>query len=235
MIILLLHVGYSRLALVAHNVTVRCSNLTRRVCKCYFKGRDAILLRENHDHSKCDCSSEDFTKPTLSLGNWMKMLKMGSEYELQQKESITLESSQQIIIILATQLERITAKVSGFCLQHLVVKDLSFVDCKCFISKWSKELKCLKLKNKDKVSSAESFRNCSEELNICKLFKGKTLTEDQKYLLWWIHVLQSFPKSSVCQDGCSRVELLNLYSQWKKGQLINVFPIIDFIMRKLLT
>lgn len=138
-------------------------------------------------------------------------------------------------IVLATQLERITAKVSGISLQHLVVENLSFVDCKCFISKWSKELKCLKPKNKDKVSYAERFRNCSEGLNVCKLFKDETLTEDQKDLLWWIHILQSFPKSSVCQDGCSRVELLNLYSQWKKGQLINMLPIMDFILRTLLT
>ncbi|XP_056116644.1 uncharacterized protein zgc:113314 isoform X2 [Rhinichthys klamathensis goyatoka] len=41
-------------------------------------------------------------------------------------------------------------------------------------------------------------------------------------------------KSSVCREGCARVELLNLYRLWKKGQLISMLPIMDFIMKTLL-
>lgn len=34
--------------------------------------------------------------------------------------------------------------------------------------------------------------------------------------------------SKVCLEECSRIELLNLYRQWKKGQLISMLPIVDF-------
>lgn len=59
-----------RLCLVAH--IARCASSlspsTRRVCKCYGKGRNVMLWEKQ---SKCDCSSEDFTKPMLSLvGNY---------------------------------------------------------------------------------------------------------------------------------------------------------------------
>nr|XP_055071744.1 uncharacterized protein zgc:113314 [Misgurnus anguillicaudatus] len=160
----------------------------------------------------------------------MKTLTMCSNYKLQQKQSITLNSSQHIIVDLATELERITIKVSGLSLASIVVDDLCLEDCTSFILRWSEELKCLKSKNIDKVYYTSGFKSCSEGL---KVYTDRTLTGDQKDLLWWIHILQSIPKSSVCQEGSARVELLNLYSQWKKGELKNMLPIMDFIMRAL--
>ncbi|XP_065107814.1 uncharacterized protein [Paramisgurnus dabryanus] len=199
------------------------------------KGQDAMFLWEGNVSQKngqtnCDCSSEDFNKPKLSYAfvNRMKVT-ICSKNKLQQKQSITLDSSKHIIIDLATQLDRIT-KVSGISLASILVDDLCLKDCTSFIFRWSEKLKCLKSTNKAKVYSTARFR-CSEGM---KFYTDQTLTEDHKDLLWWIHILQSIPKSSVCQEGSARVELLNLYSQWKKGQLKNMLPIMDFIMRALL-
>lgn len=206
------------------------------------QGQDAMSLRESNvsqqkGQTKCDCSSEDFNKPKLSSAFVIKMKTLNvtlySKYKLQQKQ-FTLDSSQHIIVDLATQLERITIKVSGISLASIVVDDLCLEDCTSFILRWSEELKCLKSKNMEKVYYTSRFKSCSEGLKISKVYTDQTLTEDQKDLLWWIHILQSIPKSSVCQEGSARVELLNLYSQWKKGQLKNMLPIMDFIMRALL-
>lgn len=200
------------------------------------EGQDAMFLWEgnvsqkNGQRSRCDCSSEDFSKPKLSSAfvNSLKTLTICSKNKLQQKQSITLDSTKHIIIDLATQLDRIT-KVSGISLASILVDDLCLKDCSSFIFRWSEKLKCLKSTNMAKVYSTARFR-CSEG----KVYKDQTLTEDHKDLLWWIRILQSIPKSSVCQEGSARVELLNLYNQWKKGQLKNMLPIMDFIMRAIL-
>ncbi|XP_026127750.1 uncharacterized protein zgc:113314 isoform X3 [Carassius auratus] len=141
----------------------------------------------------------------------------------------------KIIKDLATQLNRVTAKVSGKPQSFKVVDDLGLDECKGFIFRWSKELKCLKSKYKNnmgKISTVEKFRSL-EALNI-KTHQDQSLKNALKDFQWLIHILQSLPKYSVCQEGHAGVELLNLYRQWKKGQLINMLPIMDFTMKTLL-
>ncbi|XP_016418419.1 uncharacterized protein LOC107748214 isoform X2 [Sinocyclocheilus rhinocerous] len=181
-----------------------------------------------------DRTSEPFTKPELSttIVNRLRNT-LGSKETFLQKQN-TLDTF-NIIIDLATQLNRVTAKVSGQSQAFKMVDDLSLEECKGFIFRWSKELKCLRSKYKNnmgKISTVEKFRSL-EALNI-KKHQDQSLKDALKDFQWLIHILQSLPKSSVCQEGCARVELFNLYRQWKKGQLISMLPIMDFIMKTLL-
>ncbi|XP_048049746.1 uncharacterized protein zgc:113314 isoform X2 [Megalobrama amblycephala] len=198
-------------------------------------GQDVMSTWETNVSWKIqyDCTSEPFTKPTLSstLINRMTTFTLGSK-----KQSITLDTFKHIIGDLATQLERVTTKVFRQSEAYSVVDDLSLEECKVFTDRWSEELKCLRSKYRShlgKISNVERFRRSLEGLNI-REDQFQKLTEAQKDFLWFIHILKSLPKSSVCQEGCARVELLNFYRQWKKGQLINMLPIIDFIMKTLL-
>ncbi|XP_018965907.1 uncharacterized protein zgc:113314 isoform X1 [Cyprinus carpio] len=181
-----------------------------------------------------DRTSEPFTKPEMSttIVNRLRNT-LGSKQTFLQKQN-TLDNF-NIITDLATQLNRVTAKVSGESQSFNVVDDLSLEECKGFIFRWSKELKCLRSKYKNnmgKISTDGKFRSL-EALNI-KKHQDQTLKYALKDFQWLICILMSLPKSSVCQEGCARVELLNLYRQWKKGQLVNMLPIMDFIMKTLL-
>lgn len=161
---------------------------------------------------------------------------LGTNEKFLQRQNITLDTSKQIIRNLATQLDRVTTKVLGQSPAYNVVDDLSLNECKVFVVRWSEELKCLKSKyksNHGKIFNDERFKRSLEGLNI-REDQVQKLTEAQKYFHWFINILQSLPKSSVCLEECDRVELLNLYRQWKKGQLISMLPIMDFIMKTLL-
>ncbi|XP_067266705.1 uncharacterized protein zgc:113314 [Chanodichthys erythropterus] len=152
------------------------------------------------------------------------------------KQSITLDTFKYIIRDLATQLDRVTTKVFGESKAYNVVDDLSLGECEVFIFRWSEELNRLHSKHRShlgKISNVERFRRNLEGLNI-RDDQVQTLTEVQKDFHWFIHILKSLPKSSVCQEGCTRKELLNLYRQWKKGHLNSMLPIMDFIMKTLL-
>ncbi|KAI2660700.1 Transcription regulator protein BACH1 [Labeo rohita] len=127
-------------------------------------------------------------------------------------------------------------QVFGNSQAYCVIYDLSLDECGDFIVKWSEELECLRLKYRnhlDKISSAERFRRSLGCLNI-REHQIKKLTEAQKDFHWFIHILKSLPNSSVCQERCAKAELLNLYRQWKKGHLISMLPIMDFILKTLL-
>ncbi|XP_073701204.1 uncharacterized protein [Garra rufa] len=201
------------------------------------KGQDVMFTCKTNIHRKigdieCDCTSEPFIKPHLSstLVNKMIMHTLGSK-----KQSITLNTIKHIIRSLATEFDKITTKVLGQS-QAYVVDDLSLDECEMFIVRWSEELKCLRSKNGShlgKMSSVERVRRSLEGLNIRK-DQDQKRTEAQKDFQWFIRILQSLPKSSICLEGCARSELLNLYKQWKKGQLISMLPIMDFIMKTLL-
>ncbi|XP_056116643.1 uncharacterized protein zgc:113314 isoform X1 [Rhinichthys klamathensis goyatoka] len=168
-----------------------------------------------------DCMSEPFTKPQLSSTL---------------KQSITMETFKHIITDLATQLDRVTTKVFGKSQAYNVVDDLSLEECEVFIVRWSEDLKCLRGKYRShlgKIFNVERFKRSLEGLNT-REDKVQKLTEAHKDFYWFIYILKSLPKSSVCREGCARVELLNLYRLWKKGQLISMLPIMDFIMKTLL-
>ncbi|RXN06669.1 zinc finger MYM-type 1 [Labeo rohita] len=155
---------------------------------------------------------------------------------LTDKQSITsINTIKHIIRNLATEFDRITTEVLGQS-QVCVVDDLSLDECEIFIVTWSEEIKCLRSKYRShlgKISKVERVRRSLEGLNIRK-DQDQKLTEALKDFQWFIHILKSLPKSSVCLEGCARIELLNLYKQWKKGQLISMLPIMDFVMKTLL-
>ncbi|XP_039511847.1 uncharacterized protein zgc:113314 [Pimephales promelas] len=199
------------------------SKLIRNLQELHRKGRD--VMWDNTIPSKIveveyDCMSEPFTKPKLSI----------------LKKSITMDTFKCITTDLATQLDRVTTKVCGKSQAYNVVDDLSLGECEIFIARWSEDLKCLRGKYRrhlGKISNVERFRMSLEGLNT-REDKVQKLTEAHKDFYWFIYILKSLPKSSVCQEGRARVELLNLYRLWKKGQLISMFPIMDFIMKTLL-
>ncbi|XP_050975575.1 uncharacterized protein LOC127171152 isoform X3 [Labeo rohita] len=181
-----------------------------------------------------DCTSEPFVKPKLSSTTVNMIKTLRTIEKCLQKQNITLDTSKHIIRDLATELYRVTTKVLGQSQAYNMVDDLSVKECEVFIIRWSEELKCLKSAYKDnhgKFSNVERFRRSLEGLNITENQVQK-LREAQKDFHWLIHILQSLPKSSVCLEECARVE--DLYRQWKKGQLINMLPIMDFIMKTLL-
>ncbi|KAK2904951.1 hypothetical protein Q8A67_006750 [Cirrhinus molitorella] len=201
------------------------------------KGQDVMFTCKTNIHRKIvdmeyDCTSEPFTKPKMSstLVNKMIMHTLGSK-----KQSITLNTIKHIIRSLATEFDKITTKVLGLSQAH-VVDDLSLEECELFIVRWSGELKCLRSKYRShlgKISIVERVRRSLEGLNIRK-DQDQKLIEAQKDFQWFLHILQSLPKSSMCLEGCTRIELLNLYKQWKQGQMISMIPIMDFIMKTLL-
>ncbi|XP_077071278.1 uncharacterized protein LOC143723160 [Siphateles boraxobius] len=198
------------------------SKLIRNMQESPRNGHDVIWETNIHSNiveREYDCMSEPFTKPLLSL-----------------KQTITLDTFKHIITDLATQLDRVTTKVFGQSQAYNVVDDLSLEECEVFIVRWSEELKCLRAKYRGhlgKISNVKKFRRSLEGLNT-RDHEVQKLTEAHKEFHWFIYILNSLPKSSVCQEGCARVELLNLYILWKKGQLISMLPIMDFIMRTLL-
>lgn len=203
------------------------------------KGRDVMSTWKTKTSCETvqieyDRTSEPFIKPELSttIVNRLRDTLGSKETFLQKQNNLDIF---KIIKDLATQLNRVTAKVSGKPQSFKVVDDLGLDECKGFIFRWSKELKCLKSKYKNnmgKISTVEKFRSL-EALNI-KTHQDQSLKNALKDFQWLIHILQSLPKYSVCQEGHAGVELLNLYRQWKKGQLINMLPIMDFTMKTLL-
>ncbi|XDV30377.1 hypothetical protein PO909_033311 [Leuciscus waleckii] len=200
------------------------SKLIRNLEKSPRNGHD--VMWETNIYSKIveikyDCMSEPFTKPNLSLT---------------QKQTITMDTFKHITSDLVTQLDRVTTKVFGKFQAYNVVDDLSLEECEVFIVRWSEELKCLRAKYRrhlGKISYVKKCRRSLEGLNT-RDHQVQKLTEAHKDFHWFIYILKSLPKSSVCQEGCAIVELLNLYRLWKKGQLISMLPIMDFIMKTLL-
>lgn len=179
-----------------------------------------------------DCMSEPFTKPRLSskMVNKIKITLVPTETFLQ-KENITLDTYKHIIRDLVIHLDRVTTKVFVNSTACNVIDDLGLQECEVFVVRWSEELRNLRSEYRshlDKISNVEKFRR---NLDVCLETREDQV---QKEFQWFINILKSLPKSSVCQDGYARIELLNLYRQWKKGRLISMLPIMDFIMKTLL-
>ncbi|TRY88162.1 hypothetical protein DNTS_026870 [Danionella cerebrum] len=115
-----------------------------------------------------------------------------------------------------------------------VTDDLCLEERKIFIGKWSNELRNLRSKtHKKKIFKVEKFRKSLESLHFREIQTQKE-TEIQKDFQWFVQILKSLPKSSVCQEGGSKTELLNLYKRWKKGELVSILPIMNFIMKTIL-
>ncbi|XP_056321427.1 uncharacterized protein zgc:113314 isoform X1 [Danio aesculapii] len=182
-----------------------------------------------------DCNSEPFTKPKLSCNmvNKMRNTLVSTETFLQ-KENITMDAYKRIIKDLVIHLDRVTTKVFVNSPAYNVIDDLGLEECEVFVVRWSEELRNIQSEYRshlDKISNIERLRR---SLDVCLKTREDQIQKVQKEFQWFIIILKSLPKSSVCQDGYSRTELLNLYRQWKKGQLISMLPIMDFIMKTLL-
>ncbi|XP_056321428.1 uncharacterized protein zgc:113314 isoform X2 [Danio aesculapii] len=151
-----------------------------------------------------------------------------------QKENITMDAYKRIIKDLVIHLDRVTTKVFVNSPAYNVIDDLGLEECEVFVVRWSEELRNIQSEYRshlDKISNIERLRR---SLDVCLKTREDQIQKVQKEFQWFIIILKSLPKSSVCQDGYSRTELLNLYRQWKKGQLISMLPIMDFIMKTLL-
>lgn len=182
-----------------------------------------------------DCTSEPFTKPRLccKMVNKIRNTLVSTETFLQ-KENITLDTYKRIIRDLVIHLDRVTTKVFVNSLPYNVMDDLGLQECEAFVLKWSEELRKLQSEYRNHLDQISNIERLRRSLNVCLKTREDQIQKVQKEFQWFINILKSLPKSSVCQDGFARIELLNLYRQWKKGQLISMLPIMDFIMKTLL-
>ncbi|KAG5282929.1 hypothetical protein AALO_G00036270 [Alosa alosa] len=140
----------------------------------------------------------------------------------------TLEESKAIIRELAAQLGRVSQ--CGENLQSSSVDDsYSLAECRLFILQWAKELDSLPQVS-GPVELCESWEQYEEVEKTHPEQADRRLKTAQKLLSIWASELEERPQGSVCAAEDVRSVLEDLGRRWKRGQLPNMLPALDFIM-----
>ncbi|KAL0985598.1 hypothetical protein UPYG_G00159270 [Umbra pygmaea] len=170
-----------------------------------------------------------FKKPSMSFNKkteylMKKVLKLlGAD---QEKDEFTLDESKHIIRDLATELKRVV-KIRNISLLTKVNDDSSCQEERQdFIIQWAEELK----------HSTQTELVQTEKIQREKLYtqqvpdKEQQLKEANKIMSDWASNLQHMEQDSVSpgEEVCSVIQ--DLESQWKRGKLPNMLPVMDFII-----
>ncbi|XP_036396727.1 zinc-binding protein A33-like [Megalops cyprinoides] len=152
------------------------------------------------------------------------------------REPQSLDESKSIIRELALQLQRVSQNEEH--LSNGSEEDYTVAQCQQFILQWADELRNqpqLSVKDKggrlktnkpgvwrtgEKQGATESMASSEE----------KRLKEGQSILSEWASSLKALPQNSVYpgEDVCAVLQELG--RQWKRGQLPNILPVMEFIM-----
>ncbi|KAG7463518.1 hypothetical protein MATL_G00177340 [Megalops atlanticus] len=207
-------------------------------------------------------SSQPFIKPNLSLNQIkhfaeklvMKILpqKPQSASRSAVEEPQSLDESKRIIKDLAFQLDRVSQHKSRAVLLRVAEDSCSLQECQHFILQWAEELRHLpqrqhlhsELTQTDQMHEGECSSQTSSEYgrpdlqqqtpDHCSPAQDQKLKKAQLILDQWAQNLLSLPKSSVCPGEDVSAVLQKLEKQWKKGQLPNMLPVLEFIMWSLI-
>ncbi|KAG7463519.1 hypothetical protein MATL_G00177350 [Megalops atlanticus] len=169
-------------------------------------------------------SSQPFIKPKLSLNQ-----KPQSAPRSAVEEPQSLDESKRIIRNLALQLDRVSQHKSRAVLSSVTEDSCSLWECQHFILQWAEELRNLPQRQQVTArTKQEKFEH------PCSPAQKQKLKEAQLILDQWAWSLQSLPKGSVCPGEDVSTVLQELEKQWKKGQLPNMLPVLEFIMWSLI-
>ncbi|KAL0985599.1 hypothetical protein UPYG_G00159280 [Umbra pygmaea] len=179
------------------------------------------------EKNKRTCSSQPFNKPSMSfykkterlMGKVLKFL--GAD---QEKDEITWDESKRIIRDLATELKRVV-KIRNISLLTKVNDESSCQEERQdFIIQWAEELK--PSTQTEQVPTGEIQRDNIHTQQVPD--KEQKLKEAYKIVSDWASTLQNMDSVSPGEEVCSVIK--DLESQWKRGKLPNMLPVMDFII-----
>lgn len=140
----------------------------------------------------------------------------------------SVDESKALIRDLAAHFGRVTQ--NGECLQTSSVDEsYSLAECQLFILQWAKELNSLP-KFSGPGELCESWEEYKEVEQKHPEEAERRLKEAQKLLSIWALELEAKPQGSVCPEKDVRCVLEDLGRKWKRGQLPNMLPALDFLM-----
>ncbi|KAG5282928.1 hypothetical protein AALO_G00036260 [Alosa alosa] len=180
-----------------------------------------------------DSCSQPFGKPSISercVGVSLRFCTKSLSFQSKKNTVLTTDQNKHLIKKVAKEMNRISEdKVT--CLLTSINEDyMSLNECRSFILQWAAELRSIP-SLKDRTTPERG--QCHNTRQITSTQKDE-LMEARTILSEWAASLKSLPKGSVCAAEDVRSVLEDLGRQWKRGQLPNMLPALDFIMRSVL-
>ncbi|KAL0985601.1 hypothetical protein UPYG_G00159300 [Umbra pygmaea] len=180
------------------------------------------------EENKRRCSSQPFNKPSMSFyknrdGLMGKVLKfLGGD---QEKDEFTLDESKCIIRGLASELKRVV-KIRNSLLTKVNDDSSCQEERQDFIIQWAEEIKLST--QTEQVPTGKIQRDKLHTQQVPD--KEQKLKEANKIVSDWASNLKNKEQDSVTpgEEVCSVIK--DLESQWKRGKLPNMLPVMDFII-----
>ncbi|XP_071768536.1 uncharacterized protein LOC139922005 isoform X2 [Centroberyx gerrardi] len=191
------------------------------------------------------CRSQPFLKPMMGLQKLKDKLvkkvcmilsqaKHSSHTEL---DDFSLDESKLIIRELAAELDRIVQTRKPSLLTKVTADGSCLEERQELILQWAEDVMQLPQETAGRIFSSTTDHMMKEEVKESdqqKADKEQRLEDARKVLSGWAWSLKQTQQDSVCldEDVCEVVQ--DLEKQWKRGQLVNMLPVMDFIIWSLL-
>ncbi|XP_066542216.1 uncharacterized protein [Hoplias malabaricus] len=198
------------------------------------------LINPGKPESKRTCNSEPFLKPTLSLKNLKDRIlktiqaKIKNPQNDPQQKDFSMEESKCILRKLSTELDRLVPLKGLVMLSEVrnVESPQNESQALDLVLLWADELRSLQNRKCATIQIPVKLKiqPCHEATQ--NLDKKQQLIDSKIILSDWIRKLK--PKESVNVREEQKAVLQDLCKRWKKGQLVDILPIMDFIIRIIL-
>ncbi|XP_017562059.1 E3 ubiquitin-protein ligase TRIM7-like isoform X1 [Pygocentrus nattereri] len=204
---------------------------------CYSVGS---LLNPHKAEIKTACNSQPFLKPKLGI---MKLKdKLLKKFHGQIKKQFnndteqidfSMEVSKCILRELAAELDRLVS-LRELLIQSEVSDDkIHQEESQTLVLQWADELSSQQQKRKQETTQMLTELKTTEDHEDSQNLDKEQRLQDAKMILSdWTWKLKS--KETVKLGEECKAVLQDLCKQWKKGKLVNILPIMDFIIRILL-
>ncbi|KAL6485062.1 hypothetical protein MHYP_G00071070 [Metynnis hypsauchen] len=204
---------------------------------CFSTGS---LLKPYKAEAKTACNSQPFLKPKLGtmklkdllLKKFHEQIKKHSNNDTEQTD-FSMEQSKLILRELAAELDRLLS-LRKLLIQSAVRDDkIHQEESQALILQWADELSSQQQNRKQETTQMLTEHKTTEDHEDSQNLDKEQRLQDAKMILSdWTQKLKR--KESVKLGEECKAVLQDLCKQWKKGKLVNILPIMDFIIRILL-
>ncbi|XP_071390492.1 E3 ubiquitin-protein ligase TRIM39-like isoform X2 [Centroberyx affinis] len=191
------------------------------------------------------CRSQPFLKPLMGLQKLKdklmkqvcRILSQAKHSSRTEPEDFSLDESKLIIRELAAELDRIVQTRKPSLLTKVTADGSCLEEQQEFILQWAEDIMQQETAGGGICSSTTDHHQMKEEVKESdqqKADEEQKLEGARKVLSGWAWSLKQTQQDSVCldEDVCEVVQ--DLEKQWKRGQLVNMLPVMDFIIWSLL-
>ncbi|XP_048049739.1 SPRY_PRY_C-I_1 domain-containing protein isoform X1 [Megalobrama amblycephala] len=191
-----------------------------------FSSSDVSLM-EPHIKNKRASASFPAIKPNLSA-DAPQRFKTPATKSIQQKDSLSLDESKNIIRDLAAALDRVLQSNKFSMTRKFKNKGSKGEqeEQQYYILQWAEDLESTQTKQLDKE---EKQQTCSEQLSNSEMKFNKA----KKILSDWSWKMKEMKENSVCPKGECEETLRDLHKGWKQGES-SILPVMDWIIWTLL-